>query len=146
MNVGTVCTRPPIIAAASATLSEIAVLMHERHVGTVVITKSPLDAPVAIGLVTDRDILRAQLAHTADFSRLSAAQVMSTDPLVLNESCEIEEAILALRARGVRRAPVVSATGSLVGVVSCDDLVAHVAENLMTLASTLSRSVHARAS
>jgi CBS domain-containing protein len=141
MNLGTLCTRPAVTAPASATLAEIAGLMRDRNVGTVVITKSPIDAPVPVGMVTDRDILRAQLERSADLSRLSAEAVMSADPLTIAEDCDVDEAIRVLRARGVRRAPVLNATGQLVGVVSSDDLVAFVAGNLMMVAAALSHSV-----
>ena len=43
---------------------------------------------------------------------------LSPDPLVLNEACSIDEAIRFMRSRGVRRAPVVTASGTLAGVIS----------------------------
>jgi CBS domain-containing protein len=137
MSIANVCSRPAVSAPASASLSELAALMHDRNVGAVVITKAPLDQPVAVGVVTDRDIVHAQLDHTADLSRLSAEQVMSRDPLVLNEACSVDEAIRRMRARGVRRAPVVTANGVLVGMVSTDDLIARVAEGLTGLVCAL---------
>jgi CBS domain-containing protein len=52
---------------------------------------------------------------------------------------EIGEAIATLRARGVRRAPVVDAHGELVGLVSTDDLVGEVARQVGALAGLLQR-------
>lgn len=137
MNVAGLCSRPAVSAAASATLSEVAELMRDRNVGAVVITKSPMDRPEAVGIITDRDIVRAQLDHAADLSRLSAEQVMTRNPLELNEQDSVEDAIQRMRARGVRRAPVIGASGALVGLVSTDDLLAHVAGELMSLARVL---------
>jgi CBS domain-containing protein len=42
-----------------------------------------------------------------------------------------------MRAGGVRRLPVVGGDGSLVGVVSLDDVVAHLARNLAVAGSFL---------
>ena len=137
MNVGTICSRELASVEASTPLAEVARLMFANHVGAVVVTKSPIDRRVAVGMITDRDITRAQLAGTADLSRIPALSVMTHDPLVLEESMSVEEAIGCMRARSVRRAPVVSANGALIGLVSTDDLIAHVARELAGLSRLL---------
>lgn len=137
MNIGKICSRDLVSVPISATLSDVAELMRTRHVGAVVVTKAPLDSAVAVGIITDRDIVRSQLTATADLSRLSAGDAMTRDPLVLSEQTPVSDAISALRARGVRRAPVVSAHGALIGMISTDDLVAHVALDLIGVAGLL---------
>jgi CBS domain-containing protein len=102
-----------------------------------VITKSPLDEPIPVGIITDRDIVFAQLDRKAELNRTRAEDVMTRDPLVLSEGDSVEDAILRLRARGVRRAPVVTAHGKLAGFISSDDLIAHVARELTTLAHAI---------
>jgi CBS domain-containing protein len=94
-------------------------------------------------VLTDRDIIRAQLDHCADLSSLGVEQAMSRDPLEINAQSDIDDAIGRMRARGVRRAPVVAADGTLVGVVSIDDLIARVAEDLIGLSTALARQAHA---
>jgi CBS domain-containing protein len=121
---------------------DVASLMREHNVGAVVLTRSPLDRPVAVGVITDRDIVQAQLDHTADLSALSAEQIMSRYPLEISEQSDVDEAIQRLRAHGVRRAPVITADGSLVGMVSVDDLIASLAEELVGLACVLARQSH----
>ncbi len=142
MNVGQVCSRPAVSVGASASLAEAAALMRERNVGAVIVTKSPSDRPVAVGVITDRDIVRAQLDHVADLTRLSVEQVMSRDPLEINDQSDIGDAISRMRARGVRRAPVITNDGTLTGVVSIDDLIARVAEDVIGLASVLAKQTH----
>jgi CBS domain-containing protein len=142
MNVGRVCSRPGVTAPASSNLLEIAALMREHNVGAVIITKTPLNRPVAVGVITDRDIVQAQLDRTADLSAIPAEHVMSRAPLEITEDADIDEAIRQMRARGVRRAPVVTANGALTGMVSVDDLIASVAEELVGLAAVLSRQGH----
>jgi CBS domain-containing protein len=108
--------------------------MRDRHIGAVIVTKAPLDRPVVTGMITDRDIACAQLDRRSDLASLSAEQVMTRDPLVINEEDPLDKAIEKLRARGVRRAPVVSAAGALIGLISTDDLFGCVARELMLLA------------
>lgn len=137
MNIGELRNRDPVSVAASTPLYEVARLMCERHVGAVVVTKSPMDQPVPIGIITDRDITRAQLDSGRDLSDLSSEEVMTRDPLVLCEDEAVEEGLERMRARGVRRAPVATAHGMLVGVVSIDDLIGQLARELSALARLL---------
>lgn len=144
MKISEVCSRDLVSVPAGAPLSEVARLMRERNVGAVVVTKAPADQPVVVGIITDRDIVCAQLERAADLSRLEAEQVMTRNPLVLNEDDSIENAIRHLRARGVRRAPVVSAHGTLVGMISTDDLVGLLARELAQLAHLLEQHTRRR--
>jgi CBS domain-containing protein len=134
MKVGDICDRKPVIVSAAAPVRDAARLMCEEQVGAVVVTANPADGAVAIGMLTDRDIVCAQLDHLADLGQLRIGDIMSSDPLVLNEEAPVEEAIRSLRNRRVRRAPVISYSGKLIGVLSFDDLLAHISSNLRALA------------
>jgi predicted transcriptional regulator len=68
---------------------------------------------------------------------------MTRDPLVVCESDSMEEALRRLRARGVRRAPVVDSSGTLVGIVSADDILMQLAHEVALLGRLLERqAVH----
>ncbi len=135
MLVGSLCSRPPLTVPTGAPISDVARLMRDRHIGAVVVTDG--ERPRAAGMITDRDIVRAQLARTADLSRLSAGEIMTPHPLVIGEEEPVDGAIAHLRARGVRRAPVVSRDGTLVGLISVDDLFAHLARQLIRMAEVV---------
>lgn len=139
MNIGQICSRTVVSVPVNASLATVAELMRDRHVGAVVVTTSPLDRPVPVGIITDRDIVRAQLEATADLSRLSARDAMTRDPLVLAENDSISTAIERLRERGVRRAPVVTKNGALFGMISTDDLIAQVSLDLIGIGGLLAR-------
>ncbi len=146
MKIGQVYSRPVISAPASATLAEVAVLMKDHHVGTVVVTKAPMDRPVPVGMITDRDIVHAQLDRGADLNSLSAEDVMTRDPLILSIDDSVDDAIQRLRAGGVRRAPVVTSGGALAGLVSTDDLLGQVAHELSALARLVTEQPRKEAS
>jgi CBS domain-containing protein len=143
MLVGSLCSRPPVTVSTGAPISDVARLMRDRHVGAVVVTEGGREQLRPAGVITDRDIVSAQLARTADLSRLSAGEIMTRDPLVIGEDESIDGAIAHLRARGVRRAPVVSPDGTLVGLVSVDDLFVHVARELIGMAEIVARQPRA---
>jgi CBS domain-containing protein len=113
--------------------------MRRRNVGCVIVVEQRGKPLVPIGIVTDRDIVRALPEHAGNLGTLPVADVMSRDPLVLRENESIVDAMVRLRQRGVRRAPVVAAGGDLVGIVSTDDLLGIVAEQLGSLARLVDR-------
>jgi CBS domain-containing protein len=64
---------------------------------------------------------------------------MSRGPLELREDESLMEGIRRLRARGVRRAPVIDSSGALVGVVSVDDLLFEIAREFAGLVDLIKR-------
>ncbi len=141
MNVGTLCRRGAVSVSMSAPLSTVAALMMDEHVGAIIVTRGGDASSGVAGIITDRDIMRAQLERTADLTRLSAGETMTRDPLILDERDSVGGAVAHLRARGVRRAPVVSAEGKLIGLVSVDDLLAYFATTLIDVAGVVAQQV-----
>ena len=139
MKVGEMCSRGVVSIFESASLRVVAALMSEHRVGAVVVVSKFETRPYPVGIITDRDIVRAQLEHVADLSRLRVADVMTKPVLTLRDEATVEAAIESLRARGTRRAPVVNAQGELVGFVSADDLIAEVARQVGTLSQLVRR-------
>jgi CBS domain-containing protein len=84
--------------------------------------------------MTDRDVLNGQINRSADLFCLTVGDVMTKSPLTLPETSGVAEAVERLGARGVRRAPVVDDSGDLVGIVTFDDLLPAIAEELTALA------------
>ena len=118
-------------------LAEAARVMCDEHVGALVVIDRSDARRHPVGILTDRDIVRGQLRRAADLHCLTVGDVMTPDPLVLPIHLEATEAIEALDARAVRRAPVVDASGSLAGMVTLDDLVPVLAQELGGLASLM---------
>ncbi|MDW8257971.1 MAG: CBS domain-containing protein [Gammaproteobacteria bacterium] len=132
-------SRQVVSVPPSAPLSDVVKRMIQHHVGAVIVVKSPASRPVPVGVVTDRDVVRALSMHAADLFTLSAGDVMSRDPLELNENDSLAAAIAKLRSRGVRRAPVLDQSGALVGVVSVDDLLFEVGRELAALVDLIAK-------
>ena len=137
MNIGEVCSREVYIVRAAEPLADAVTEMHKRHVGALVVVAEEPGLVRPIGIVTDRDAIRSQVLKGKGLSRLSVADAMTPQPLSLLESCGVPEAIGEMSTRGVRRAPVVNESGDLVGIVSFDDLLPVVSEQLDALAKLI---------
>lgn len=142
MKVGEVCNREVTVMDRSESVHEAVVLMRQNHVGDVVVTENRDGNPVPVGILTDRDVLIEVVAKGVAPENLLVGDVMSFDLLTVREEETENEAIARMRAKGVRRAPVVDAQGSLVGIVSIDDLLEVLAEELSNIAALISREQH----
>lgn len=127
-------------------LAEAARLMCGEQIGALVVVERGDSRGRPIGILTDRDIVLGQLRCGADLYCLTVGDVMTPDPLMLPIYLEATEAIEALNARAVRRAPVLDPEGKLVGMVTLDDLLPKVAQELGALGSLAgSQARHERA-
>jgi CBS domain-containing protein len=130
MNVGELCNREVILAYRDTRLVEAARLMREHHVGSVVVVVDRLSERVPVGILTDRDIVVAVIAKELDPRTLTAGEVMSRELFSVREEDGIADALRLMRERGIRRLPVLTHSGALAGIVTIDDLLELVAEEL----------------
>jgi CBS domain-containing protein len=137
MNVGDLCNREVVFAERETGLIEAARLMREHHVGSLVVVAERLSERIPVGMVTDRDIVVAAVAKDVDPKTLTVGDVMSAGALVVREQDGITDALRAMREKGVRRLPVVSASGALAGIVALDDILELVAEEMDGFVRTL---------
>ncbi len=139
MIVGDIRTPNAVTTYAGTPLAEAARTMRDKQVGALVVLDARDLQRRPQGMLTDRDILRGQITKGADLHCLTVGDVMSRDPLSLPLTTSLEEAIESMNARAVRRAPVVDANGSLVGIVTLDNLLPAVARELQNLAELIGR-------
>ena len=134
MNIGEVCSREVYIFKPEEPLANAVAEMMKRHIGAIVVVETEPERVRPVGIVTDRDVIRGQISLKKELSSLTLREVMTSAPLTVTEASGMPEAIERMRARGVRRAPVVNDSGDLVGIVSLDDLLPLIAEELDALA------------
>jgi CBS domain-containing protein len=139
MNVGEACTRDVYIVRPHEPLLQAIHEMRKRNVGCVIVVERRDERVVPVGILTDRDIVGALPEKAEVLETASVAEGMTGHPLTLLEDESIVDAMARLRQRGVRRAPVVAASGELAGIVSADDLLGIVAEQLSSLARLVER-------
>ncbi len=139
MPVGELCIRQVVIAPRDTSVLSAAKLMRQYHVGDLVVTDETAGRRVPVGIVTDRDIVLEVLGQELDAASLSLNDIMTGDLIAVREHEGVFQTIQLMRAKGVRRAPVVNGEGALVGIVSVDDLIELLAEELSELVKLVSR-------
>ena len=138
-NVGQYCSRRVVTVRPGDGLLDAARVMRDRHVGCVVVVDETVEHGHApIGILTDRDIVVGLLAQTDRHLHLVRVDdIMTKNPTTAQESEDLSDTLLRMRTAGIRRVPVLNQDGELMGVLSFDDLVDYVQDELSDLARLL---------
>lgn len=139
MSVGEFCNREVIVIGPDEPAREIARLMREHHVGDVLVVEERDGRRVPVGIVTDRDLVIEVLASESDPDQFRVADIMTGDLLTAAEADDTMATLQRMRNAGVRRMPVVSTDGALVGIITVDDFINVFAEQMEDLVRLVSR-------
>ena len=139
MTIGTICTRETVIAKKDNTIVEVAKLMRQHHVGDIVVIKESEGENIPVGIVTDRDLVIEILAQELSPDTVTVGDIMSYEIVTARDDEGIWDTLQKMRAKGVRRMPIVNQRGGLVGIVTLDDLLELLTDELAGLAKIISR-------
>lgn len=139
MPIGEMCNREVVIVSKETSILEVAQLMRQHHVGDVVVVKEQGGRRIPVGIVTDRDIVIEIVAKDVDFHNLVVGDIMGLQLVTVREREGVFETMKVMRLKGVRRLPVVDEEGGLVGILTLDDLIGLLAEEMNELARLISR-------
>jgi CBS domain-containing protein len=139
MNAGELCNRKVVTATRETSISEAARLMRDRHVGSLIVIDNRDNRVEPVGILTDRDIVVEVLAENIDPNIVTVGDIMTSGVLKVCEHDSILETAQRMRARGVRRVPVVSNQRELVGVLAQDDILGLLSEQLSLLVKVTTR-------
>ena len=140
MPIGDVCVRDVVCASKDTTILQAARLMRQHHVGNLVVVEDSANGRrYPVGIVTDRDIAVSVIAPALDAALFTLGDLLSQELVTAQENQGIFESIQNMRMHGVGRMPIVDRQGALVGIVSVDDLIRLLGEELSELAKLIAR-------
>jgi CBS domain-containing protein len=139
MSISEFCNREVVFATREMSLPEAAQLMREYHVGALVVVDEGNGKRVPIGIVTDRDIVIKVISQSLDLDDFSVGDIMGPQLISVQEKDGVFETIRLMRTKGIRRIPVVNQEGGLVGIISADDILDLLADEMAELAKVAPR-------
>ena len=110
-------SKPALCIDASESVADAARYMCENDVGDILVTR---DGKLC-GIVTDRDIVVRCVAQGQDPSETRVDRICSEELTTLSPDDLVDDAVVRMRERAVRRIPVVERE-HVVGIVSLGDL------------------------
>lgn len=132
MPVGTLGPEDVVTTEPGTQVMDIVDDLQTENVGAVVVAED--DEPV--GMVTDRDVALA-VDESQNVAEEPVETVMTEDPVTIQEDDDALEISRTIDEHNVRRIPVVDEDGELTGIVTLDDLVATIGEQLDHAAETI---------
>ena len=123
MQIAEVMTPGPIACTPETTVAEAARMMWDGDCGVLPV----VEGRTLCGVVTDRDLFIALATRDLRASELTVGSVARTNPIICSPRDDVHHAMGKMKANRVRRLPVVDEKGTLVGIVSMNDLVLAIA-------------------
>jgi len=102
---------------ANATVIEAVDLMNQYEIGCLIVTRRGR----AVGIVTERDLLKRVLAKFKDPKTTKVQEIMSKPLIVGDPSMEVEDAAKLMFMKKIKKLPIVD-QGRLLGLVTLTDL------------------------
>ena len=130
LKIRDVAVHEPVTARPTESIGACARRMHDEHVGCLVVVEDNDGDAFPVGVLTDRDIAIEVVAFGLDAATITAGDVMSERPAVVEEDDDLLDALAHMRERGVRRLPVVRPDGALSGMLALDNLLEALGEEI----------------
>jgi CBS domain-containing protein len=104
--------------APDDTLADVVDLLVGHNIGSLVV----MHEDEMVGIITERDILRASAATRGPLNSVRVSDRMTRCPVVASLGDEVEDVMCVMTERRIRHLPVVEG-GRLVGIISIGDTV-----------------------
>ncbi|MFD7258243.1 CBS domain-containing protein [Streptomyces sp. NPDC059874] len=113
-----VMTEKPVTVEKLTSLAEAARVMRDAGIGDVLV----VDEGRLRGILTDRDLVIRAMAENRDPADTTVHAICSTEPITVSPGDDVDQAADLMRRHKLRRLPVQTEDGELVGVVTLGDL------------------------
>jgi CBS domain-containing protein len=117
LKVEDVMVRDVVTIDENSTVREAADVMNKFEIGCLIAVKKGK----AVGIITERDLLKRVVAEARDVDETKVKAVMSSPLVVVEPSMDLEEAVKLMFQMKIKKLPVVEEK-RLVGLVSLTDI------------------------
>ena len=137
MNLGELFRSDVVTVSPDDSISTAVREMHDKNVGAVVVVRER----AVVGIVTDRDVAVA-LAHHDAAPTTPVSEIMTRDVITIWEDQGVFNATQYMQGHHLRRLPVINRDNELVGMVTLDDVVALLGQELRNLGTAIAPSLN----
>ena len=118
---------------STTTVGDVVTVLAEHRIGALVVSD---DGSGVVGIVSERDVVRALAEHGDDLLSHEVASIMTCDVVTCELTTTVDELAHWMTDRRIRHVPVVVG-GRLAGIVSIGDVVKDRIRDLETETQTL---------
>jgi len=121
MKIENIMTRNPAFCTLNTSLHDVAQMMADNDCGCIPVMEDE-NSKMPMGMITDRDIVLRTLAHNKNPLNMIAGEVMTDDVFSVTPEATVEDACEMMERNRIRRLPVVTDKGELVGMLAQADI------------------------
>jgi CBS domain-containing protein len=113
--------------------------MERNNVGCMVVQEEG----EVCGILTDRDIALKVAGESRDARQTKVGQVMTPDPICISVDSSLHDLTRLMHTHHVRRVPIVNGANTVLGIVTLDDLISMLSNDMFEIGRTVSETVPA---
>ena len=117
MDADEIPNRIVVICHKDDSIHKAAERMRNNHVDDVIVAKHKGHKYLPIGILADRDVISRVLDNKVNLNDIAVKYVINNELLTVNVDDIIIETLEKMRAKGIRRVPVVNQEGGLEGIL-----------------------------
>lgn len=134
MSLQNFCRKPLVKVSPDTNITEACRLMEQNNVGSVVAEQ---DGKLC-GILTDRDIALRVAGAGKDPQTTLVKDIMTPDPIRISADKDLPQLTALMHAYHVRRVPIVNGFDTTLGIVTLDDLIAQLGDEMSEIGKAIS--------
>jgi len=137
MSLHEFCRRRVVSMSREGTIVEACRLMEAHNVGCIVVEE---DGKLC-GILTDRDIALKIAGESRDPAKTRVGEVMTKNPVRISVDKGLQELTSLMHSSHVRRVPIVNGVEKVLGIVTLDDLIALISDEMFEIGRTVAEGI-----
>lgn len=140
MSLQQFCQRPVVTISPEQNIVEACQLMRTKNVGCLVAA----EGRKLCGILTDRDIALQVTGEKRDPQQTKVRDVMTPHPVRITVDKSLQDLTTLMHTHHVRRVPIVDEADTVMGIVTLDDLLILLGQELADLSQGISAALFRR--
>ena len=134
MSLRNFCRKPVVKISPEKNIWEACQMLKDNNVGCLIVEN---DGKLC-GILTDRDIALKVTCAQKEARVTKVADVMTPDPVRISIDKDLQHLMSLMHAFQVRRVPIVDGYDTTLGIVTLDDLIALLGDEMSEIGKTIS--------
>jgi len=140
MSLRAFCQKRMVTISPERSIAEACWVMRDKNIGCLVVENHG----ELCGILTDRDIALKVTGEDKEPLTTMVEEVMTRDPVRISVTRNVQDLVSLMHAQHVRRVPIVDGLNTVLGMVTMDDLIALLGDEMSELGKTVSEAIHQR--
>ena len=140
MSLQKFCERPVITISPEQSVLEACQLLRNKNIGCLLAVE---DGKLQ-GILTDRDIALNVAGTRKDPQQTKVRDIMTTNPVAIPVNRKLSDLTALMHTRHVRRMPIVDANENVIGLVTLDDLLVLLSNEMVDMRETVSAALFSK--